>query len=71
MATNFTKLRWNFEILDNYPWLDNLAAHSPDVFILVDMEDGMPDQYFWASPHLNDLVEPQDLIDRGLALKAR
>jgi hypothetical protein len=36
----------------------------------VDVEDGMPDQFFLTSPHLSDLTDPQAVIDRGLALKA-
>jgi hypothetical protein len=61
--------RWIYRIEERYSWIESVADHSPDIAILVDREDDY-EEYFWSSPHLNDLADLQEIEDRALELKA-
>lgn len=68
-----TSLRWQFPISANYSWFDSFAhnnAAGDDFTIIRDVEDDMPPAYGWASHHLDDLTDPQAVLDRAVALKA-
>lgn len=48
--------RWAFRMEPNNNWFDSYVEHqyeSPDITILTDTEDAMPNVQFFASPHLD------------------
>ncbi|MEA3010718.1 MAG: hypothetical protein QOJ91_2410 [Sphingomonadales bacterium] len=70
--TNFNGYRWAFQITPNYSWWESWAYRhcGSDVCLLVDEMDAQPTQFLFASRHLEDLDDPQDVADRAAALKA-
>lgn len=66
-------LRWQFPISGSFGWIQSFAhnnAAGDDFTIITDVEDDMPAAYGWASHHLDDLTDPQDVMNRAVALKA-
>jgi hypothetical protein len=70
VATKGAGFRWVFRIGANYPWIETLADGMPDIFILSDSEDGGAYEFFWTSPHFEDLDDAQRVEDRANELKA-
>jgi hypothetical protein len=69
---NFDSYRWAFQITPNYSWWESWTNRhcGSEICLLVDEMDAQPTQFLFASRHLEDLDDPQDVADRATALKA-
>lgn len=64
------KHRWAIQVASNYSWFESMVnRHNPvDIGFLVDTYDAQPNQYAIVSHHLDDLDDPNEVIDRATAL---
>ena len=67
-----SQYRWIYDVRSSTAWLPSLASnfHSPDIVIFREGFDEQGDQFFWTSPHFNDLATPQEVENRAGVLKA-